>query len=472
MKILHVAAEAVPFVKTGGLSDVMGALPKALAASGSDDVRVALPLYASVPELYRRKMQPVGEVVIPLAWRKQPCRIYSLEHGGVIFYFFENAYYFERDRVYGHHDDHERFAFFSKAVLTALPHLGYHAEVLHLHDWHTALVSVLLKTQFGNDPYYDDVKTVLTIHSMAYQGVFAPEVVGDVLGLDGWYASKGELGCGGGVSFLLGGIRYSDAVTTVSRTYAEELREGGSLYPEDMTDKLVGIINGIDTIGYDPATDKAIAVRYDAQHLDKRKKNKAKLKEELKLAAGDKPIIGIVARLTREKGFSVLLPAVERMIAQGAQLVVLGTGDEAYQEELTALAERFREDMAVCLAFDERMARRIYAGSDMFLIPSLTESCGLSAMMAMRYGSVVLASRTGGLTDSIIPYGEKGANGFLFEVNNEAKMLTAIREAIEMYPNKRRWNKLIRTAMASDHSWARSAQEYQALYRTLLCSVR
>ena len=468
MRILHVAAEAVPFVKTGGLSDVLGALPKALAASGSDDVRVALPLYASVPKLYRRKMQSVGEVVVPLAWRKQPCRIYSLEHGGVIFYFFENAYYFERDRVYGYHDDHERFAFFSKAVLEALPHMGFRAEVLHLHDWHTALVSLLMKTQYGSDPYYDEIKTVLTIHSMTYQGVFAPEIVGDVLGLDDWYASKGELGTVGGVSYLLGGIRYSDAVTTVSHAYAEELREDGSSYPEDMTDKLVGIMNGIDTIGYDPTMDEELASRYDAQHLDKRKKNKAKLKEELRLSAGDKPLIGVVARLSREKGFSVLLPAVERILAQGAQLVVLGVGEASYQEELTALAERFREDMAVCFAFDERMARRIYAGSDIFLIPSLTESCGLSAMLAMRYGAVVLASRTGGLTDNIISYGEKGANGFLFEVNNESKMLAAIREALEMYPNKRRWNKLIRTAMASDHSWARSAQEYQALYSTLL----
>lgn len=468
MRILHIAAEAVPFVKTGGLSDVLGALPKALAASGSDEVRVALPLYASVPKLYRRKMQPVGEVVVPLAWREQPCRIYSLKYGGVIFYFFENAFYFDRDRVYGYHDDHERFAFFSKAVLTALPRLGFSAEVLHLHDWHTAPVSFFLKTQYQDNPYYDKIKTVLTLHSMAYQGIFGREIVGDVLGLAERYAEPSELGAAGGISYLKGGIRYADAVTTVSGAYAEELRSEGSPYPKDAAEKLVGIKNGIDTKIFNPEKDKELFANYSDKLLGKRKQNKTKLKEDLELSAGDKPLVGIVARLAREKGFSVLLPAMERILSLGVQVAILGEGELAYQEELLLLEERFRSEMAVCIGFDERMAKRIYAGSDIFLIPSLTEPCGLSAMLAMRYGSVVIASRVGGLTDSVIPYGEKGANGFLFEVNSESKMLAAIREAVEMYPNKRRWNKLIRTAMAKDHSWQQSAQEYLALYRTLL----
>ncbi|MBQ5587058.1 MAG: glycogen synthase [Selenomonadales bacterium] len=468
MNILHIATEAVPFAKTGGLSDVVGALPKALAASGSDDVRVALPLYASVPKLYRRKMQSVGEVVVPLGWRKQPCRIYSLKHGGVLFYFFENEFYFERDNVYGYHDDHERFAFFAKAVLTALPKLGFRAEVLHMHDWHTALVSLFLKTQFYQDPYYDKIKTVLTIHTMAFQGHFGSEVLGDVLGLDDRFLSAGELGKDGGISYLQGGIRYADAVTTVSPAYADELRAEGSDYPTDAYDKLVGIINGIDTKEFDPSKDKEIPENYDAKTIKNRARNKRKLKEELELTKGDQPLISVIMRLSREKGVEVLLAALERILAQGAQVAVLGLGDYCYQEELKALEARFKGQLAVCLRFDERLAKRIYAGTDMLLLPSLTESCGLGAMLAQRYGAVVLASAVGGYKNSVVPQGEKNANGFLFEGNNEEKMLLVIREALEMYPNKRQWNKLIRTAMAEDHSWQRSAQEYIALYRTLL----
>lgn len=468
MKVLHVAAEAVPFVKTGGLGDVVGALPKIETASGSDEVRVALPLYASVPKIYRRRMQPVGEVVVPLAWRQQPCRIYELKQGGVVFYFFENEFYFDRDRIYGYHDDHERFAFFAKAVLEALPRLGFHAKVLHLHDWHTAPVSVFLKTQYRDNPYYDEIKTVLTIHSMAYRGIFGREIVGDVLGLSAEYASSNELGVADGISYLQGGIRYADAVTTVSPSYAKHLKENGSLYPQDAKAKLSGILNGIDIKLFNPDKDRELFVNYDCNFLKKREQNKLQLKEALELTAGDKPLMGIVARLTQEKGFTVLLPAIERILSLGVQLVILGTGELAYQEELALLEERFRGDMAVCFGFDERMAKRIYAGSDMFLVPSLTEPCGLSAMLAMRYGSIVLASRAGGLVDSVIPYGEKYANGFLFDVNSESSMLAAIKEAVEMYPNKRRWNRLIRTAMAMDHSWRRSAQEYLELYKTLL----
>lgn len=468
MRVLHVAAEAVPFVKTGGLGDVVGALPKAELASGSDEIRVALPLYASVPKIYRRRMQPVGEVVVPLAWRQQPCRIYSLKQGGIVFYFFENEFYFDRDRVYGYHDDHERFAFFSKAVLEALPRLGFHAQVLHLHDWHTAPVSVFLQTQYRDNPYYDTLKTVLTIHSMAYQGVFGREVVGDVMGLSELYASGRELGVDGGISYLQGGIRYADAITTVSPSYAEVLKRAESSYPNDATDKLVGIMNGIDIKTFNPDKDRELFVNYDCNFLKKREQNKLKLKEDLELAAGAKPLIGIVARLTREKGFAVLLPAIERILSLGVQLVVLGVGEPSYQEELTMLEERFRGELAVCLCFDERMAKRIYAGSDMFLVPSVTEPCGLSAMLAMRYGAIVLASNTDGLVDSVIPYGQKYANGFLFEAGSESSMLATIKEAVEMYPNKRRWNRLIRTAMAMDHSWQKSAREYLALYRTLL----
>lgn len=468
MKVLHVAAEAVPFVKTGGLGDVVGTLPKIETASGSDEVRVALPLYASVPKIYRRRMQPVGEVVVPLAWRQQPCRIYSLKQGGVVFYFFENEFYFDRDRIYGYHDDHERFAFFAKAVLEALPRLGFHAEVLHLHDWHTAPVSVFLKTQYRDNPYYDKIKTVLTIHSMAYRGIFGHEIVGDVLGLSAEYASSNKLGVADGISYLQGGIRYADAVTTVSPSYAKHLKESGSLYPQDAKDKLVGILNGIDVKLFNPDKDKEIFVNYDCNLLKKREQNKLQLKEALELTAGDKPLVGIVARLTQEKGFTVLLPAIERILSLGVQLVVLGTGELSYQEELALLEERFHGDLAVCFGFDERLAKRIYAGSDMFLVPSLTEPCGLSAMLAMRYGSIVLASRAGGLVDCVIPYGEKYANGFLFDVNSESSMLVAIKEAVEMYPNKRRWNRLMRTAMAMDHSWRQSAQEYLELYKTLL----
>lgn len=468
MRVLHVAAEAVPFVKTGGLGDVVGALPKMELASGSDEVRVALPLYASVPKIYRKKMQPVGEVIVPLAWRQQPCRIYSLKQGGVVFYFFENEFYFDRDRVYGYHDDHERFAFFSKAVLEALPRLGFHVEVLHLHDWHTAPISVFLKTQYRDNPYYDAIKTVLTIHTMTYRGVFGRESVGDVLGLSDTYASASELGVAGGISYLQGGIRYADAVTTVSPSYADTLRQDEPLYPQDAKDKLVGILNGIDVKTFNPDKDRELFVNYDCNFLKKKEQNKLKLKEELELDAVDKPLIGIVSRLSQEKGFSLLLPAIERILSLGVQIVVLGVGEPSYQEELMMLEERFPKDMAVCLSFDERMAKRIYAGSDMFLIPSVTEPCGLSAMLAMRYGAIVMASNTGGLTDSIIPYGQKYANGFLFEVKSESSMLATIKEAVEMYPNKRRWNRLIRTAMAMDHSWQRSAREYLALYRTLL----
>lgn len=468
MKVLHIASEAVPFVKTGGLGDVVGALPKMELASGSDDIRVALPLYASVPKIYRRRMQPVGEVVVPLAWRQQPCRIYSLKQGGVIFYFFENEFYFDRDKVYGYHDDHERFAFFSKAVLEALPRLGFHAEVLHLHDWHTAPASVFLKTQYRDNPYYDNIKTVLTIHSMAYRGIFGKEIVGDVLGLSAIYASQAEMGVEDGVSYLQGGIRYADAVTTVSPSYAEALKKNGSPYPQDAREKLVGILNGIDIKTFNPDKDRELFVNYDCNFLKKREQNKIKLKEALELAAGDKPLVGMVARLTREKGLTVLLPAIERILSLGVQLVILGVGELAYQEELTLLEKRFQGDLAVCLSFDERMAKRIYAGSDMFLVPSLTEPCGLSAMIAMRYGSIVLASKADGLVDTVIPYGDKYANGFLFEVNDESSMLATIKEAAEMYPNKRRWNRLIRTAMGIDHSWQQSAREYLVLYRTLL----
>lgn len=475
MKILYVAAEAVPFAKTGGLADVAGSLPKALKADGVD-VRVIMPKFGKIPEAYRNAMEHVYDGELPVAWRKKYVGLDKYELDGVTYYFVDNEEYFNREGFYGYDDDAERFSFFSRAVLDLLPEMDFWPDVIHTNDWHAGLVNVFLKLEHMGDARYERIKTVYTIHNLKYQGVFPKDVMPDVLGLDWKYFNNGDLEFYDAVNFMKGGIIYADAVTTVSKTYAKEIQ-----YPyfgehldgllRSREQDLSGIVNGIDYDVYNPRTDKYIFETYDEGSLDRKLDNKTELQKSLGLPERRKvPLIAIVSRLVEPKGMDLVVRMMDEILQhEDIQLVVLGTGEKRYEDWFKGLAWRYPKKVSVNIYFSNELAQRIYAGADIFLMPSKYEPCGIGQLIALRYGTIPVVRQTGGLKDTVQQYNKytQEGNGFVFNNYNAHEMMYALKRALSFYGNYEIWHKIQLNAVQSDFSWKRSAKEYEALYKRL-----
>ena len=473
MKILFAASECVPFIKTGGLADVVGALTPVLKAQGAD-VRVILPLYAALPQEYVNQMKLECEFEVELCWRRQYCGIKSLEYQGVTFYFVDNQYYFGRSYIYGlGGDEYERFGFFDRAVIDALVHLDFKPDVVHCHDWQTGMIPALLKIQYAQYPFYQDMKTVYTIHNLQYQGVFPIKAVQDTLGLGDSLFTSDKLECYGCANYMKAGLVYADELTTVSPSYADEIQT--AFYGERLDgllrarkDQLVGILNGIDVNDYDPAKDPQIYANYDPYHLGGKEICKQELQKELGLEVDPTvPLVGIISRLSNQKGFDLIECVIRELMATGIQLVVLGMGEAKYTNLFSWAESEYPGRLATRFAMNHQLAHRIYAGSDMFLMPSQFEPCGLSQMIAMRYGSVPIARETGGLRDTVLSYNKftDEGNGFTFFNYNAHDMLHTVRRAVHYYNHNRDvWYRLIVRGLTGDYSWYSSAGKYMALY--------
>lgn len=475
MKILYVAAEAVPFAKTGGLADVAGSLPKALEADGVD-VRVIMPKYGKIPKEYRNAMQHVYDGTLPVAWREKYVGLDAYKLGDVTYYFVDNEEYFDREGFYGYGDDAERFSFFSRAVLNLLPVLDFWPDVIHTNDWHAGLVNVFLKLEHMGDERYEKIKTVYTIHSLKYQGIFPKDVMTDVLGLDWKYFNNGDLEFFDAVNFMKGGIIYADAVTTVSKTYAQEIQ-----YPyfgehldgllRSRADDLSGIVNGIDYDVYNPRTDKNLFETYDEDSLDRKLDNKTELQKALGLPVRrNVPLVAIVSRLVEPKGMDLVVRMMDEILQhEDIQLVVLGTGEKRYEDWFKGLAWRYPKKVSANIYFSNQLAQRIYAAADIFLMPSNYEPCGIGQLIALRYGTIPVVRQTGGLKDTVTQYNKytQEGNGFVFENYNAHEMMYALKRALSFYGNYEIWHKIQLNAVRADFSWKRSAKEYEALYEKL-----
>ncbi len=472
MKVLYASSEALPFAASGGLADVAGSLPQALRRR-KVACRVVMPLYGTVSEEMRANMKFITSIMVPVSWRRQYCGIYEAKAGGVIYYLIDNEYYFKRNSFYGHYDDGERFAFFSRAVLEILPYIDFKPDIIHCNDWQTALVPVYYSTYFANKEGYTGIKTVFTIHNIQYQGIYGNEILGDVFGLGEENASL--LRFGNCINLMKGGIECANKVTTVSNTYAGEILDpwfSHGLDPilKERSYKLSGILNGIDTVNYDPETDKDIFYNYTAKDYAPKAKNKAALQELFGLPVNaDTPVMGIVSRLVAHKGLDLVKRIMwELLETTDMQLVVLGSGDWEYEAFFKELAAAFPEKVGLRIGFIPDMARKIYAGSNLFLMPSKSEPCGLSQMVALRYGTIPVVRETGGLKDTITDSGDGKGNGFTFKSYDAYDMLDAIRRSLAAYADKDGWQKLVERALKCDNSWGRSAREYIKLYEELM----
>lgn len=476
-KILFASFEAVPFIKTGGLGDVAGSLP-AYIKNDEFDARVILPLLNTIPEVYRNKMRFVESYEVKLGWRSQYCGLFTLRRGGVTYYFLDNEYYFKRGSVYGEFDDGERVAFFSTAVLETIRHISrnFAPDILHCNDWHTALVPVFLKELYRGEEVYDRIKTVFTIHNLKFQGQYNMYMVGDVLGLHKTPAA-GQLNHDDSFNFLQGAVIYSDAVTTVSPTYADEIctvKYGEHLEGlfESRKYKLSGIINGIDNKNYDPMTDKAVEVHFDENSLDRKALNKLALQRELGLREDpDVPLFAMVSRLTQQKGANLLSELLPELAERDMQVVILGTGDMQFEEAFGDFAYNHSDNFAAKITFNEPLSRKFYASADVFLMPSEFEPCGLAQMISMRYGTLPLVRETGGLKDTVNGYWDAGenANGFSFKDFDVNGLRSAIDLALDLWANdKKLWRKLQLNAMHTNFGWEESAEKYRELYRNLV----
>lgn len=475
MQIVFASAECAPFVKTGGLGDVAGSLPAALVRAGAE-VIVMVPKYATIKDEYKTQMEHFSDFYVSLGWRNEYCGLEKLEHDGVTYMFIDNERYFARDYPYGFFDDGERFAFFSKAITESLQHLpaGFECDVLHCNDWQTALAPVFLREFYQGLPLYDRVKTVFSIHNVAFQGQFSDTVMEDILGVAHIPAAASQLRCDAcSVNYMLGALRYADAITTVSPTYAGEIQtpefgEGLDGVLRERSYALQGILNGIDVAGFDPATDKRIAANYTVEDRTGKAVCKAKLQEELGLEVrDDRPLMVMVTRLTRQKGMDLVMYALDRILAGGVQVAVLGTGDRDYEDGLRYFQHKYPGTMAARIEFDPALSQRMYAAADMFLMPSKFEPCGLSQIIAMRYGTLPIVRETGGLKDTVRPYNEftGEGTGFSFRNFNGDEMGDAVFRAARLFwDNRDAWNQLVTQAMSQDFSWTRSADKYLDLY--------
>ena len=475
MQIVFASAECAPFVKTGGLGDVAGSLPAALVRAGAE-VIVMVPKYATIKDEYKAQMEHFADFYVSLGWRNEYCGLEKLEHDGVTYMFVDNERYFARDYPYGFFDDGERFAFFSKAITESLQHLpaGFECDILHCNDWQTALAPVFLREFYQGLPLYDRVKTVFSIHNVAFQGQFSDTVMEDILGVAHIPAAATQLRCDAcSINYMLGALHYADAITTVSPTYAGEIQtpefgEGLDGVLRERSYALQGILNGIDVAGFDPATDKRIAANYTVDDRSGKAVCKAKLQEELGLEVrDDRPLMVMVTRLTRQKGMDLVMYALDRILSGGVQVAVLGTGDRDYEDGLRYFQDKYPGTMAARIEFDPALSQRMYAAADMFLMPSKFEPCGLSQIIAMRYGTLPIVRETGGLKDTVIPYNEftGEGTGFSFTNFNGDEMGDAVFRAARLFwDNREAWNQLVTQAMSQDFSWTRSADKYLDLY--------
>lgn len=475
MQIVFASAECAPFVKTGGLGDVAGSLPAALVRAGAE-VIVMVPKYATIKDEYKAQMEHFSDFYVSLGWRNEYCGLEKLEHDGVTYMFIDNERYFARDYPYGFFDDGERFAFFSKAITESLQHLpaGFECDILHCNDWQTALAPVFLREFYQGLPLYDRVKTVFSIHNVAFQGQFSDTVMEDILGVAHIPAAATQLRCDAcSINYMLGALHYADAITTVSPTYASEIQtpefgEGLDGVLRERSYALQGILNGIDVAAFDPATDKRIAANYTVDDRSGKAVCKAKLQEELGLEVrDDRPLMVMVTRLTRQKGMDLVMYELDRILAGGVQVAVLGTGDRDYEDGLRYFQDKYPGTMAARIEFDPALSQRMYAAADMFLMPSKFEPCGLSQIIAMRYGTLPIVRETGGLKDTVIPYNEftGEGTGFSFSNFNGDEMGDAVFRAARLFwDNREAWNQLVTQAMSQDFSWTRSADKYLDLY--------
>ncbi len=476
MKLLFVGSEAVPFAATGGLGDVLGSLPAALKAEAGDgfDIRVVIPMYTSVSEKYKDSLEKVCEFTVNLSWRQQYCGVYKTVYNNVTYYFIDNEYYFKRQSLYGSFDDGERYAFFCKAVLEMMPRIDFYPDVLHAHDWQSALTVIYLKRKYRYFEEYSNMKAVYTIHNIEYQGIYGFEILSDVFCLDSWDRYIVEYdGC---INLTKGAIVCCDKLTTVSPNYANEIQteyySSGLHYIIGMNrDKTMGIINGIDYGYYNPETDTEIRRHFSADNQTQKAEDKLDIQRIFGLPERrDVPVVAMISRLASHKGFDLVKRILEEAVnTLDMQFVLLGTGDIDYEDYFSYLSRKYPEKVGVMLAFDKSLAKKIYAGADIFLMPSKSEPCGLAQMIASRYGTVPVVRETGGLYDTIKPYNteDKTGNGITFKTYNAHDMYDAVRRAVELYSNKRQWKALRTNAMSADFSWSASAKKYLEMYENL-----
>lgn len=471
--VMFVASEGLPFVKTGGLSDVIGSLPKAIAENDNYDVSVIMPLYGQMNEGMRANLTFIGNFNVGLAWRNQYCGLFSCRLGGVTYYFIDNEYYFKRDNLYGYYDDGERFAFFSKAVLDSLGYMGYYPDVLNCNDWQTAAVIIYLRGLYGNKFGFDHIKTVFTIHNIEYQGKYGLDTAADLFGFPEWILGSVEYdGC---VNLMKGAIELADKVTTVSPTYAKEIRspffaQGLDTIINRNAGKLCGILNGIDETLNDPKTDGALFKNYSADDLSGKAVCKAELQKMLGLPVRDVPVIAMISRLVSHKGLDLVKCVLDELLCEDVQFVILGKGDVDYENFFRYMEGRYNGKCRALIAFNRDMASKLYSGADIFLMPSKQEPCGLSQMIACRYGTIPVVRRTGGLADSIKPFNDArvSGDGFAFNNYNAHEMLYVIKDAIFTFGNKDVWNAIVKQAMTADFGWKNSAKEYEKVYDGLI----
>lgn len=477
IRVLLASSEAVTFAKTGGLADVAGSLPMAIDKN-EFDIRVIMPKYASIPQEYVDRMKFIKHINVPLAWRNKYCGIFELQHERIFFYFIDNEFYFGGNQLYSYiHEDIEKFAFFSKAVLSALPHIGFSPDIIHCNDWQTSLIPVMLKTLFSNNGFYSSIKTILTIHNLKFQGIWGLKETQDATGLPEECFSPDKLEFYGDANLLKGGIIYSDHITTVSETYMHEIQtpEFGERLDGLLRARrnvLSGIINGISYAEYNPSTDKYIYAKYNRRDFPSRKKeNKIALQRELNLHP-DKNIflIGIVSRLTSQKGIDLIASIMDRLCNIDMQLIVLGTGEQHYEDMFRFYANNNPDKVSANIYFSDDLAHKIYAASDVFLMPSLFEPCGLSQLISMRYGTLPIVRETGGLNDTVLPYNKYTGEGtgFSFRNYHSEELWDTINLAKKVFTNRKDWNSIVRQAMAKNYSWEKSAQHYAKLYKNLI----
>jgi starch synthase len=474
LNILIAATEAVPFAKSGGLADVVGALPKALIKNGVD-ARVIMPKYKIIPEKFKSNITLRKKIMVRVGWREQYCGIEECVFEGVTYYFIDNEYYFGRERLYSFGDEAEMFTFFSRAVLETLPHIDFVPNIIHCNDWQTGMIPVFLEINYKQFEYYKNINTMFTIHNLQYQGIFPFNIMTDVLCLETKYFTSDKLEYYGNVNFLKGGIVYSKLITTVSPTYAREIQnsyfgEGLHELLQARSNDLFGILNGVDYEIYNPETDKSIFKNYTKSSLYNKNENKVMLQRELGLQENiEIPMIGIISRLVAQKGFDLITWIIEELLKEEIQIVILGTGDDDYEEFFKKLATKYPDKVSVNIKFSQELSHKIYAGSDLFLMPSRFEPCGLSQIISMKYGTVPIVRETGGLEDTVKSYNqysEKG-NGFSFANYNAHEMLFTIKKALEYYKNKPIWEKITASGMECDYSWDNSSQKYIELYKKI-----
>jgi starch synthase len=470
MKVLYAASEAMPFIKSGGLGDVAGALPKALQKLGVD-VRVMIPFYSNIPQHFRQEAKLLLAASVPLGWRNQYCGIFQTTQNGITYYLLDNEYYFKRDGNYGQFDDGERFAFFSRACLEALHHIDFIPDIIHCNDWHTGLIPVFLKLFYKDTTLYSNVKTIFTIHNIEYQGVYGLETLIDVFGISESDAHLLEYNHN--MNIMKGAIQTADRVTTVSKTYAQEIKD--PYYANGLEHillanafKLTGIVNGIDTELFDPQNDKALFESYDASNLKGKCLNKKGLQQLFNLPERENvPIIAMITRLTGHKGIDLVSTVIEEILSKDVQFIILGKGELEYEALFSDLEKKYPTKLKAAMTFSIDLASKIYAGADLFLMPSKSEPCGLAQMIALRYGTIPIVRETGGLKDTIIPFNpdSKAGNGFTFAAYNAYDMLDAVNRALDLYAEEDNYNVLVQNAFASDSSWQSSAEEYLEIYK-------